>query len=157
MKKRGKKINFHLSNKLSYTLVAIVIVLIIGVGVYALTPGVAPNPGHSISEVAPPSPCTANQNLQWSGTDWVCTTITPSNISKGTQIFTTSSYCGLGGTLTTARTCSSAVCGTTLYYCCVSGVCGNYCYYSSYYTCSGSCSAGGSQSCSNTPVGYVVN
>lgn len=41
-KKKGLKINFHLSNKLSYTLIAILILVVIGVGVYAIAPGIAP-------------------------------------------------------------------------------------------------------------------
>ena len=73
-KRRGLKINFHLSNRLSYTLIAIFILVAVGVGVYALTPGIAPNPGHLISETAPPSPCLANQFLQFDGTNWKCAT-----------------------------------------------------------------------------------
>lgn len=42
------------------------------VGVYALTPGVAPNPGHTIGEVAPPASCTAGQALKWDGAAWIC-------------------------------------------------------------------------------------
>lgn len=41
-------------------------------GVIALTPGVAPNPGHVITSVAPPAPCEAGQFLQFDGTNWVC-------------------------------------------------------------------------------------
>jgi hypothetical protein len=81
MKKRGK--NRRLSNRLSYTLIAIGILVIISVGVYAanslLTPGVSSNPGHPISQTSPPSGCAAGQVLQWTGTanadgGWACVT-----------------------------------------------------------------------------------
>lgn len=73
-KKRGLNIHVHFTNRWLYTLIAIGILAVIGIGVYALTPGVAPNPGHLISELAPPSPCTANQSLQFDGTNWKCVT-----------------------------------------------------------------------------------
>lgn len=73
MKKgKGIKINLHFTNRWLYTFIAIGIIAAIGVGVYALTPGVAPNPGHLANEMAPPSPCTANQYLKFDGTNWVC-------------------------------------------------------------------------------------
>ena len=77
MKKRGKynfSINFSFSDRVFYSLIAILILVIIGVGVYALTPGTAPNPGHLISETSPPSNCGINQLLQWTGSDWICVT-----------------------------------------------------------------------------------
>lgn len=42
------------------------------VGVYSLTPGTAPNPGHLITDVAPPAGCADGQFLQFSGGTWVC-------------------------------------------------------------------------------------
>ncbi len=42
-----KKIHINLSNKVLYTFVTIIVILALGVGVYAL----APNPGHAASEV----------------------------------------------------------------------------------------------------------
>jgi len=42
------------------------------VGVYALTPGVAPNPGHTLDSVAPPASCLAGQIIKWNGIDWTC-------------------------------------------------------------------------------------
>jgi len=76
--KKGKR---FLSNRLAYTLIIIGILIIVAVGVYAanslLTPGVAPNPGHTISQTAPPSACSAGQVLQWTGASnvdggWAC-------------------------------------------------------------------------------------
>ena len=58
-----------------YTLSAIMILVLVGAGIFivnALTPGVAPNPGHLISETAPPSPCSANQVLKFDGSNWFC-------------------------------------------------------------------------------------
>ena len=78
-KKRGREINIkiNLTNRWLYTLIAIGILAIIGVGVYALTPGVAPNPGHLANEMAPPTPCSANQFLKFDGTNWVCSEMVP--------------------------------------------------------------------------------
>lgn len=71
-KKRGLNVTINFSNRWLYTFIVLGILAIVGVGVYALVPGVAPNPGHLISEMAPPSPCTANQVLQFDGTNWKC-------------------------------------------------------------------------------------
>jgi len=73
MKKRKKiTINIHLTNRWLYTLIAVGILAIIAVGVYALAPGVIPNPGHNISEISIPSGCVAGQFLKYDGTKWVC-------------------------------------------------------------------------------------
>ncbi|MEJ2267719.1 MAG: hypothetical protein P8X70_01445 [Nanoarchaeota archaeon] len=48
-KKRGMQINIKISNKAFYTFITIMILLIVGVGVFAL--GSVPNPGHTISEL----------------------------------------------------------------------------------------------------------
>ena len=73
--KKGINFNIHIkfTNRFIYTFVAFILILIIGIGVFALTPGVAPSPGHLIDEFAPPSNCVTNQVLQWDGTNWVCT------------------------------------------------------------------------------------
>jgi hypothetical protein len=166
-KKRGLKIN--LSNRLSYTLIAIFLLAAIGIGVYALAPGVIPNPGHNISEMSVPSPCVAGQVLSYDGTNWVCTTHTP--LTKGTAIYAINAACTGGGTLTT----SGSSCSFTTVKCAVS-VYGNpnVCYYG----CDGSscCDSGqgvaqgicrnsarclyySPQSCpqSNTLQGYLVS
>ena len=49
--------------------------LVLAVGVFivnALTPGVAPNPGHLITQVAPPAGCGDGQVLGWDGSSWSC-------------------------------------------------------------------------------------
>lgn len=102
MVKRGKTIQINLSNRLLYTFIAIGILLIAGIGVYALTPGTAPNPGHLISELAPPNPCATNEFLQFDGTNWICAvasagsvdwssiTSRPAGLDDGDQIGITS-------------------------------------------------------------------
>lgn len=71
-KKRGLSVTINFSNRWLYTFIILGILAIVSIGVYALTPGVAPNPGHLISDMAPPSPCTQNQFLQFDGTTWKC-------------------------------------------------------------------------------------
>ena len=50
----------------------IVLVIGLGMGVYALTAGVAPSPGHTLNTVSAPSGCAGNTLLKWTGTDWTC-------------------------------------------------------------------------------------
>ncbi len=73
-------INIQLSNRWLYTFIIILILAIIAVCVYAYdsspaTPSVF---GHSIDEMAPPSPCDAvlGQFLRWGGTNWTCSNLT---------------------------------------------------------------------------------
>lgn len=70
--KRGKKLQIIFSNRWLYTFILIGLLILVAVGVSALTAGVKPNPGHTINETAPPAGCTAGQYLQWNGADWVC-------------------------------------------------------------------------------------
>ena len=89
VKKKGKK--FMFSNRTLYTLITIGVLIILGVGAYALTPGSAPNPGHLISDIAPPAPCGSGQFLQFSSVGtWVCATP-----STGTSL----PSCGSGQTV----------------------------------------------------------
>jgi hypothetical protein len=69
---KNKQIKINISNHWFYFLTAIGVILIISVGIYALTPGVAPNPGHLISELSSPSGCLTGQFLQWAGANWTC-------------------------------------------------------------------------------------
>jgi hypothetical protein len=73
MKRGKKKINF--SNRFIFLLITLGILGILAGGVYAISSSGA-NSGHPISDINPPSPCTANQYLQFDGTNWKCTTLT---------------------------------------------------------------------------------
>ena len=72
MKKREK--GFHFSNKLTYTLIAILVLVFAGVGVHALYGTDPYTMGHTISEVAPPQYCGASNDgwLKYSNGVWQC-------------------------------------------------------------------------------------
>jgi len=53
-----KRIQINISNKTFYTFVAIIILVVLAVVVYAQ---VTPNPGHPVSQIAPPSGCAAGE------------------------------------------------------------------------------------------------
>jgi len=59
-KKMDKKIEVNVSNKLFYTVITILAVLLIGVGVYAYGTNNPPVMGHTISEIDPPQYCGAS-------------------------------------------------------------------------------------------------
>lgn len=123
MKKRRIQINF--SNRWLYTLILVGIVLIAGIGFFTaslLSPGVSPNPGHSINQTSPPSGCTAGQVLQWTGTDnanggWICTSSSASvpsvSCSSGQFVNT---YSGSGGTCASPTPISGGLYGTGICY-----------------------------------------
>ncbi len=67
-----KKLQINFTDKWFYTFVVVISLIIIGVGVYALTPGGSGDPGHNIDSVGPPSGCVANEYLQWDGSVWTC-------------------------------------------------------------------------------------
>ena len=75
-KKRGRNVNIHisLSNRWLYTLIAIGLIAVFGVIVYAYGTSNPSTFGHSIGELAPPSECTSGQVLVWNQTSgWTCT------------------------------------------------------------------------------------
>jgi hypothetical protein len=65
-------------NRWFYVLIIFGVLVAVVIRVYALAPGVIPNPGHNISEVSIPSGCVANQFLKYDGTKWVCASVCPS-------------------------------------------------------------------------------
>ena len=70
-----KKLQINLTNRWLYTLIVFFSLVVIGVFVYA----VAPNPGHDITQIAPPSACSDNQFLKWTGSAWACADVTASS------------------------------------------------------------------------------
>ncbi len=66
------KVNFNLEKKYLYSFAGVVLLFCGFFIVNALSPGIAPNPGHLISEVAPPAGCMTGQVLQWEGSSWGC-------------------------------------------------------------------------------------
>jgi len=163
MKKRGKglSIKINLTNRWLYTLIAIGVLVIASVGIYALTPGIKPNPGHLASEMAPPSPCSSGQFLKFDGTNWVCGSDTDTDYcaggtcpgslnvqgpltASGGKIVVYQLSPGCIGTSTILLT-TSPTCYT------IKGCGGNS---NVYYACNGNC--GTSSFCTNTLVGYLV-
>ena len=67
-----KKIKHNNQNKILYAFIILGILIVLTISAYALVPGVAPNPGHVITQVAPPSPCVTGQFIKWTGSTWVC-------------------------------------------------------------------------------------
>ncbi|MFH1365326.1 MAG: hypothetical protein ABIH28_01965 [archaeon] len=67
-----KKSRLIISNRALYTFLFLLMGILVLGGIYALSPGVAPNPGHPISEIGPPAGCTAGQVLKFDGSAWVC-------------------------------------------------------------------------------------
>ncbi len=108
-KKRAIKNNFNkfnISNRLSYTLIAIFSFLLIGVGVYAsMTAGIAPNPGHTLDNVSAPTGCGSNTYLKWTGDSWICESSSssfnvnqlPPPIIRRVFVTSTTYYGNLGG------------------------------------------------------------
>ena len=96
MRKKRDKTNFKFSNRLHYTLIFIVAIILLSVGVYAYivspSPGTNPNPGHNLSTIAPPAGCTGGQYLRYvtieSVPHWECATppSMPSGYLSGYEI-----------------------------------------------------------------------
>ncbi len=80
VKKKGTKNSSRLkvsnrlaiSNRLAYTIISVLVIILLAMGVYAMTAGVAPNPGHTLDTVSAPTGCAASEILQWTGTAWDC-------------------------------------------------------------------------------------
>ena len=83
MKKGG--LHVHLTNRVAYTLIAFLMLAIVGVGVYAVAPTTSQNVGtavfgHTLDEVKIPSTCTGNNKLlQYSSGTWSCVALPSSS------------------------------------------------------------------------------
>lgn len=116
-KKLNKK--FSIQNRLSYTIIAVVALILLGAGVYALTAGGTGNPGHNIQAIGFPVGCASGQYLRLensqacetqgvAGPCWVC-----DNVAGG---ISTPSPCVSGQYLKwtgTAWQCASVTFGGT--------------------------------------------
>lgn len=64
-----------MSNRLSYTIIGLIALVLIGTGVYAF--GAVPNPGHTLSQL---QGCdSAGQILNWTGSAWSCVSAASGN------------------------------------------------------------------------------
>ena len=98
MKKRGLDVHIHLTNRWLYTLIVIGILIGIGVGVYALNPGVKPNPGHNYTEIAP---CAEGQILKVVGGVWKCTDLGTTETDPTVKSWAKTDYPSVPGNITT--------------------------------------------------------
>ncbi|MFH1311027.1 MAG: hypothetical protein ABIH65_01325 [Nanoarchaeota archaeon] len=81
-KEKNLFLNKKISNRLSYTIISLVALILVAVIVYAIVP----NPGHPISAIEEPSGCVAGQVLTWTGSVWSCASVSgggTGNISGG--------------------------------------------------------------------------
>jgi len=74
-----KKIQINISNKSFYTFVVAIVLIALGVVVYAQS---LPNPGHTAAQIQPPSGCLAGEVLSWTGTAWDCINVTTPTVDE---------------------------------------------------------------------------
>ena len=101
MKKERVKMNIkiNLTNKWFYTFIAIGILIVVGIGVYALAPGVIPTPGHNYTELAT---CAEGEILKTVGGVWTCASATQCSSSlKDCENIAVTSSTSSPGTWTT--------------------------------------------------------
>lgn len=66
---------YKISNRFSYTIIALLSVILVATGIYAF--GAVPNPGHSLSQL---QGCDSpGQILNWAGTNWECIDTLPTS------------------------------------------------------------------------------
>ncbi|HPD81572.1 MAG TPA: hypothetical protein PK357_00550 [Candidatus Pacearchaeota archaeon] len=73
MQKKKREMFKNISNKFAYTIITLCMVVLLAIGVYALGTNNPSVFGHSAGELAPPTSCSANQVLTWTGSAWACT------------------------------------------------------------------------------------
>ncbi|MEK6899246.1 MAG: hypothetical protein AABW79_04075 [Nanoarchaeota archaeon] len=66
------KIEVSIEKRYAFLIVGALLLISGAIFVYSLTPGTAPNPGHTLDNVAPPSPCATGEFLSWTGSAWDC-------------------------------------------------------------------------------------
>jgi len=91
------QVNINFSNKTFYTIITILSIALITGVVFALTPGVAPNPGHLTAQISPPTGCTAGQALKWDGTNIVCGTVASTSACHWEKSWVTYTTIGVEG------------------------------------------------------------
>ncbi len=86
------KVKFNLKKESAYVVAGLLILATGFFIVSALSPGVSPNPGHLITQIAPPSGCTNGQVLGWNGGSWGCIDMASGGSSAWTKSGTTVYY-----------------------------------------------------------------
>jgi hypothetical protein len=84
MRKKKREVFKNISNKLAYTLIAICVIILLGIGVYAYGTSNPANFGHTTGEITWPS-CASGAYLTVSGGAVVCTT--PAGGSAGIAVY----------------------------------------------------------------------
>ena len=74
-----RQITIKFSNRVFYTFVLIGVLILAGVIVYAYGGNQPSVVGHSADEIEPPTGCSSNQVLQWSGSAWQCVNLLDPN------------------------------------------------------------------------------
>lgn len=102
---------YNVSNRFSYTVIALLFIILIETGVYAMTAGVPVIPvGHTLDQVSAPSGCTSNTFLKWTGSSWSCETPSTSpEVQPSTYKIYKSDGVTLLGDLISGDSCSNWV------------------------------------------------
>lgn len=93
MKKTKKKVK-KLSNRLHFTILSVIILILAGVVVYAYGTTNPLNFGHTFGELEAPSACTSSDEvLAWDGTAWTCVPLPPGTTTGDNPIVVTPATC----------------------------------------------------------------
>lgn len=66
------KIQINISNKAVYTILSVVIILLLGISVYAYGTAEPEKFGHTLGEIEGIPICKDEQIIKWEGSEWVC-------------------------------------------------------------------------------------